>query len=364
MTDAGAPLGVGVIGCGSVSNRYFRHLPVYDHVRVVGCADATHERAVAAAERYGIPRTCTVAEMLADPDVDLVVNLTPPQAHVEVMLAAIRAGKHVYSEKPLAVDRAGGARILREAAGAGVMAGCAPDTFLGAGIQTSRMVLDEGVIGEPIGASATFTSPGHEHWHPNPGFFYTRGGGPVLDMGPYYLTALVVLLGPIAGVTGLARRTQEARTSDLHPGVRFPVEVSTHVAGVLDFAAGPPATVTMSFDVWGTEAPRIEVYGASGTLSVPDPNNFGGPVRVKVGNGEWEEMPPRFDEGGRGIGVAEMASAIVEGRPSRIDASLAHHVLDAMQALQESSDQASPIKLASTCTRPDVRETGRMERQQ
>ena len=358
MSEGRSPLGVGLIGCGSVSNRYFRHLPVYDHVRVVGCADMIHERARDAAGRFGIPKAYPVADMLADPDVDLVLNLTPPQHHVEVMLAAIEAGKHVYSEKPLAVDRADGAKVLRKAAEAGVMVGCAPDTFLGAGIQTSRMILDEGAIGEPIGASATFTSPGHEHWHPAPGFFYLRGGGPVFDMGPYYLTALVVLLGPIARVTGLARRTSEVRTSDIHPGVSFPVEVSTHVAGVLDFAAGPPATVTMSFDVWGTEAPRIEVYGTSGTLSVPDPNIFGGQVRVKVGNGEWEKAPLRFDEGGRGIGVAEMASAISEGRPSRIDASLAYHVLDAMQALQESSDQGSHIRLDSTCTRPKPRQTG------
>ena len=357
MSDGSQPLGVGVIGCGSVSNRYFRHLPVYDHVRVVGCADTFHNRAVAAAERYGIPKAYSVAEMLADPDVDLVLNLTPPQDHVGVMLAAIEAGKHVYSEKPLAVERAGGARVVRAAAERGVMVGCAPDTFLGAGIQTCRMVLDEGVIGEPIGASATFTSPGHEHWHPDPGFFYLRGGGPVFDMAPYYLTALVVLLGPIAGVTGLARRTNEVRTSDIHPGVKFPVEVSTHVAGVLDFAAGPPATVTMSFDVWGTEAPRIEVYGTSGTLSVPDPNIFGGQVRVKVGNGEWEEVPLRFDEGGRGIGVAEMASAITEGRPSRIDASLAYHVLDAMEALHESSDQGQYVRLTSTCARPEPRQS-------
>ena len=358
MTDAAAPLGVGVIGCGSVSNRYFRHLPVYDHLQVLGCADVQYERAREAAERYSIPRACTPAEMLADPDIDLVINLTPPQTHVEVALAAIRAGKHVYSEKPLAIERAGGAQIVREAAEAGVMVGCAPDTFLGAGIQTSRMVLDEGVIGEPIGASASFTSPGHEHWHPNPGFFYLRGGGPVFDMAPYYFTALVVLLGPIASVTGLARVTSEVRTSDIHPGVSFPVEVPTHVAGLLEFASGPPATVTMSFDVWGSEAPRVEVYGTSGTLSVPDPNNFGGPVRVKVGNGEWEEVPLRFDEGGRGIGAAEMASAIAEGRPSRIDASLAYHVLDAMQALHESSNQAGPIRLASTCTRPTPRQTG------
>lgn len=360
MSEAGAPLGVGVIGCGSVSNRYFRHLPVYDHVRVVACADAAQGRAAAAAGQYGIPRACSVDEMLADPGVDLVLNLTPPQAHVDVILAAIRAGKHVYSEKPLAIERADGARIVREAAGRGVMVGCAPDTFLGAGIQTCRMLIDEGAIGAPVGAAASFTCPGHEQWHPNPGFYYLRGGGPVFDMGPYYLTALVTLLGPIDRVTGFATRPYDERTSDIHPGARFAVEVPTHVAGLLDFAAGPPATVTMSFDVWGSEAPRLEVYGTSGTLSVPDPNGFGGPVRVKVGGGEWEEAPLRFTEGGRGIGVAEMASAIQEGRPSRIDASLAYHVLDAMQALHESSDQGRHVKLESACTRPEVRETGRV----
>ncbi len=358
MTDGSPPLGVGVIGCGSVSSRYFRHLPVYDHLRVLACADAVQGRALAAAQAYGIPKAYPVSEMLADPDVDLVLNLTPPQHHVPVMLAAIEAGKHTYSEKPLAVEREEGARVVRAAAERGVMAGCAPDTFLGAGIQTSRAVIDEGMIGKPIGAAATFTTPGHEFWHPNPGFYYLRGGGPVLDMGPYYLTALVALLGPIAGVAGLARRTYDVRTSDIHPGVKFPVEVYTHVSGVLDFESGPTATLTMSFDVWGTEAPRLEIYGTSGTLSVPDPNLFGGPVRVKVGNGEWEEVPLRFDEGGRGIGVAEMASAVAEGRPSRIDASLAYHVLDAMQTLHESSDQAQYLRLTSTCPRPEPRRTG------
>ena len=360
MTDGAAPLGVGVVGCGSVSNRYFHHLPVYDHVRVVGCADMVHERAVTTAERYGIPRAYSVAEMLADPDVDLVLNLTPPQAHVDVILAAIRAGKHAYSEKPLAIERADGADVVREAAERGVMVGCAPDTFLGAGIQTCRMLIDEGAIGAPVGAAASFTCPGHEHWHPNPGFYYLRGGGPVFDMGPYYLTALVTLLGPIERVTSFATRPYDERTSDIHPGVRFTVEVPTHLAGALHFAAGTTATVTMSFDVWASEAPLLEVYGNRGTISVPDPNHFGGPVRVRVGRGDWKEVPLRFTEGGRGIGVAEMASAVQEARPSRVDASLAYHVLDAMQALHESSDQGRQIRLTSTCARPETRQTGRL----
>ena len=358
MPDTGAPLRVGVIGCGNISPQYFKGLAVYDHVRVVSCADAIHDRALAAAARYGIPRVYSVGEMLADPGVDLVVNLTLPQSHAEVSLAAIGAGKHVYSEKPLAVERVEGDEIVRAAAEGGVMAGCAPDTFLGAGIQTSRALLDAGVIGRPIWAAASFTAPGHEHRpprHPNPGFYYLRGGGPVFDMGPYYLTALVVLLGPIARVSGFAKRTHEERASEVHPGARFPVEVPTHVAGALDFACGAAATITMSFDVWASESPRLEIYGTEGTISVPDPNTFGGPVRVRRAGGEWTEEPLGFEEGGRGIGVADMARAIRSGRPSRMDARLANHVLDAMHALHDSSEQGRHIGLRTTCERPEPR---------
>ena len=352
MTEKGNPFRVGVVGCGTISPRYFDHLAVYDDIEVIACADIDADRARSAAERFSVPKACSVDDLLADYEVDLVLNLTVPQAHAQVSLAAIDAGKHVYSEKPLAVDRAEGAAIVRAAAERGVMAGCAPDTFLGAGIQTSRKLLDEGCIGKPVGAAASFTSPGHEHWHPNPGFYYLRGGGPVFDMGPYYLTALVVLLGPINRVSSSAKRTREVRIGDAHPGVEFPVEVPTHVTGSLDFANGATASITMSFDVWVSEAPRIEIFGTEGTMSVPDPNTFGGPVRVKEGRGQWSDMPLQFAEGGRGIGVAEMASAIREDRNSRIDAVLSNHVLDVMHALHESSDEGRHIDLQTTCARP------------
>ncbi len=355
MTDPNAPLGVGVIGCGDISPKYLDHLAGYDHLRVVSCADLIHERAASSAARHGIPRAYSPAETLADPDVDIALNLTTPQAHAQVSLAAIEAGKHLYSEKPLAVERADGAAIIQAASEFGVMAGCAPDTFLGAGIQTSRKLLDDGMIGQPIGAAASFTSPGHEHRHPNPAFYYLRGGGPLFDMGPYYLTAMVALLGPIARVSGFAKRTYEERTSGIHPGVSFPVEAPTHVAGALDFACGAAAVITMSFDVWGSEAPRLEIYGTKGTISVPDPNTFGGPVRVKVGTGAWTEMPLQFTEGGRGIGVADMAYAIRASAPSRMDAALANHVLDAMQAIHESSDLRRHVDVQTTCARPEPR---------
>ncbi len=353
MTESGFPFKVGVVGCGTISPRYFEHLASYDDIDVIACADLDPDQAESAAERFGVLKACSVDELLADPEVDLVLNLTVPQAHAEVSLAAIHAGKHIYSEKPLAVERAEGAAIVRAAAERGVLAGCAPDTFLGAGIQTSRKLLDEGNIGTPIGAAASFTSPGHEHWHPNPGFYYLRGGGPVFDMGPYYLTALVVLLGPITRVCSSAMMPRDVRVSDAHPGVKFPVGVPTHVTGSLDFAAGATASITMSFDVWASEAPKIEIFGTRGTMSVPDPNTFGGMVRVKPSHGEWTEKPPQFREGGRGIGVAEMVSAIRSGRSSRIDAVLANHVLDAMHALHESSDEGRHIDLRSTCARPD-----------
>ena len=357
------PVRVGVIGCGRISSRYFRQLSLYENVEVVACADLDYERARTSAELFGIHNAYGVDDLLGDDDVGLVLNLTVPQAHTEVSLAAINAGKHIYSEKPLGIDRADGAAIVQAAADRTVMAACAPDTFLGAGIQTSRKLLDAGIIGEPFAAAAYFVESGHEHSHPSPGFFYLRGGGPVLDMGPYYLTALVVLLGPIARVSSFAKRTYEVRTSCNHPGLSFPVEVPTHVVGALQFRGGATASTMMSFDVWASETPRIEIYGTEGTISVPDPNTFNGPVRVKIGNGVWKEVPMEFAEGGRGLGVAEMAYAIQHGIPSRIDASLANHILDAMVALHESSDLATHVDLKTTCARPEPLPIGLLEGQ-
>ena len=349
-----APLKVGVMGCGTISPRYLGRLPKYSAVEVAACADIDLARAEDRAAEFGVPKACSPRELLDDANIELIVNLTVPKVHAEVSLAAIAAGKHVYSEKPLAVEREDGGAIMRAARENGVMVGCAPDTFLGGGIQTCRKLIDDGAIGRPIAATAFMMSHGHEHWHPDPGFFYQRGGGPMFDMGPYYLTALICLMGPVRRVSGSHGSAFESRTIQSEPrrGETIAVEVSTHVAGVMDFESGAIGTIITSFDVWASRLPRIEVYGTEGTLSVPDPNGFGGPVRVRRGKNDWEEAPLVYPEGGRGQGVAEMAGALRNGRPSRVEGSLANHVLDIMHAIHESSDKGRHVEPGTTCERP------------
>src|SRR5262249_34321774 len=241
---------------------------------------------------YGIPRACSVDDLLVDPEIELVLNLTIPVAHAEIALAAVEAGKSVYNEKPLTIELEDGRRLLERARAKGVRVGCAPDTFLGAGLHPCRKLIDDGAIGEPVAATAAMLCHGHEHWHPDPAFYYQPGGGPLFDMGPYYLTALVSLLGSVRRVTGSARASFAQRTITSKPraGETIEVRVPTHTAAVLDFAAGPIATFVTSFDVWAREN-RIEIYGSEGTLAVPDPNNFGGPVHLRrAAAADWEEV--------------------------------------------------------------------------
>ena len=346
---------VGLIGCGDISPQYLRNLPAYPGVEVAACSDLIADKARSRAEEFGVPIICTTEELLAIPDIGIVVNLTQPADHAGVSLAAIAAGKHVYSEKPLAVANADGDAIQREARKAGVIVGCAPDTFLGAGIQACRKLIDDGRIGRPVAAMASFQNHGHEHWHPDPAFYYEVGAGPMFDMGPYYLTALISLLGPVKRVSGAHGRAFDNRlvTSEPLDGRSIDVKVSTHVAGTLDFESGVIGTIVTSFDVWASEVPRLEIYGTEGTLSVPDPNTFGGPVRVQRGRREWEEVPLEHPEGGRGIGVADMADALRNGRRSRVDAAMANHVLDIMHAVHESSDTDRHVALKTTCDRPE-----------
>ena len=346
-------MNIGIVGCGNISPRYFEGLAKYDGVDVVACADLDAERAEARAEEFGV-RALTPEGLLADPSVDIVVNLTLPQVHAEVSLAAIAAGKHIYSEKPLAIAASDGDAIVEAAARAGVVAGCAPDTFLGGGLQTCRKLIDDGAIGRPVAATAFMMSHGHEHWHPDPAFFYTFGGGPMYDMGPYYLTALISLMGPVRRIAGATGSALEQRTVESEPkrGQLIDVEIPTHVTGLLDFHSGAVATIVTSFDVWASRLPRIEVYGTEGTLSVPDPNTFGGPVEVQRGREEWAPVDLSYPEGQRGLGVVDMASAIRTGRASRVDARLARHVLEVMQGLHESSDTDRHVVLRSTCDQP------------
>jgi len=352
-----SPVAVGLIGCGNISTTYLQVAQTLDAFRIVACADVRREAAEALAVRFLIPRACTVDEILADPTIEIILNLTTPDAHGSLALAALEAGKSVYNEKPLAMSRAEGQRMLALAAEKGLRVGGAPDTFLGAGLQTCRELIDAGAIGVPVAATAFMMSRGHEHWHPNPGFYYQPGGGPMFDMGPYYLTALVALLGPVRRVTGVTRITRPERTITSQPryGEVIQVKVPTHVAGLLDFAAGPVGAIVTTFDVQASALPWIEIYGTAGTLAAPDPNTFGGPVRLRrADDKEWQEAPVTrpYAVQSRGIGLAEMARSLHSGEAHRANGALAYHVLDLMHAFHEASDSGRHAELASTCERP------------
>jgi len=354
---AAGPVKVGIIGCGNISGIYFQAGRKFHMLDIAACADLDMERARAKAAEHGVPKACTPRELLADEQIEVVVDLTIPAAHAEINLAAIEAGKSVYTEKPLAVTRDDGLATVQAAARKGVLLGGAPDTFLGGGLQTCRKLIDDGWIGQPVAATAFMTCHGHESWHPDPEFYYQRGGGPMLDMGPYYLTALINLLGPIRRVTGLARKTfpQRTITSEKKFGRRVDVEVATHIAGVVDFACGAVGTIIMSFDIWSATLPRIEIYGSEGTLFVPDPNTFGGPVFVQRHDAKQRcEVPLThgYAENSRGLGVADMAAALRSGRPHRASGELTYHVLDAMHAFEAASAAGRHMELTSTCDRP------------
>ena len=349
---------VGVIGTGNISSIYLQQMTeVFDAIEVVACADLKRPVAKAQAEAYGVPKVCTVRQLLADSTIDIVVNLTIPDAHYSVAKAAVEAGKSVHGEKPFTIARKEGKEVLSLAKKKGVLVGSAPDTFLGAGIQTCRKLIDDGWIGSPIGFTAFMMCHGHETWHPSPEFYYKVGGGPMFDMGPYYITALVSLLGPVKRVAGSTTMSFPERLITSQPlfGTRVEVEVPTHVNGILDFASGATGTIITSFDVWAAQHPPIEIYGTEGTLWVPDPNGFGGPVRVMRAGGEVMEVPltHRYPENSRGIGVADMAEALLEGRDNRCNGKLAYHVLDVMHAVHDASDKGESVQMRSTCARPE-----------
>lgn len=335
----------------------------FEAIEVAACADLVPQRAEAKAAEFDIPRACSADELLADPEIEIVLNLTTPQTHAEIALAALETGKSVYNEKPLAISHADGLRILETARSNGLRVGCAPDTFLGGAWQTARQLVDNGAIGEPVAATAFMMCHGHEHWHPDPEFLYQVGGGPLFDMGPYYLTALINLLGPVRRVTGSARVTFSERTITSSPkrGKKIKVETPTHMAGVLDFASGVIGTIITSFDVWHANLPFIEIYGSTGSLSLPDPNAFGGPLRLRGADDEaWRDELPAFGcvEENRGLGLADMAHAMRSGRPHRANGELAMHVLDIMHAFHDAAREGRRIELRSSCERPAPLATG------
>lgn len=351
-------LRAGIIGCGNISEIYLKNLGSFGHVELAGCADLDRSRAEAKAEKHAT-RAYGVEELLADPAVDIIVNLTIPQAHADVNRQALLAGKHVYVEKPFAVETEDGLSVLALAKEKGLRVGCAPDTFLGGGIQTCIKLIRDGAIGIPVAATAFMLGGGHERWHPDPAFYYKHGGGPMMDMGPYYLTALIAMLGPIRRISGSAGAAFAERTITSQPryGEKIQVEVPTHLAGTVDFASGAIGTVIMSFDVpGGHQLPRIEVYGSEGTLSVPDPNTFGGPVLLRRKGGDRfveTALTHGYADNSRGLGVDDMARAILEGGPHRANGELACHVLEAMHAFGRSSDTGSHIALSTRCDAPE-----------
>lgn len=350
------PVRIGVVGCGNISNAYFsanRVFPIFD---LVACADLDISRAQEKAEQWDIPHACTVDELMARDEIELVLNLTIPKAHAAVNLQALRSGKHAYVEKPFALSVSEGADVLAEAARRGLLVGGAPDTFLGDGIQTCRRLIDAGEIGEPIAATAFMMGHGHECWHPAPEFYYQLGGGPLFDMGPYYLTALVNLMGPIASISCSAKTTFPTRTITSEPknGTTIPVHTPTHIASLLNFANGATGSMIMSFDVWAHSLPCIEIHGTEGSIRVPDPNCFSGEIQLARGRDGWQDMPltSGHPEYSRGAGLADMAYAIRTGRDFRASSALASHVLEAMEAHLKASQAGTTLSLRSSCERP------------
>ncbi|WP_240231558.1 Gfo/Idh/MocA family protein [Devosia lacusdianchii] len=361
---SGKRLGIGFIGTGNISSAYLRAIlghenmagfPVLD---IKALADMRPEASQARAAEFGL-KSMSIDDMLADPEIALVINLTIPRAHVEVGLKCLAAGKHVYSEKPLGITYAEGRTLLDAANKAGLRIGSAPDTFLGGSHQQARAVVDSGALGQIVGGTAFMQVPGHEAWHPDPAFYYDIGGGPVLDMGPYYITDLVNLFGPVARVSAMSSRLRNQRPvlSEPKQGQIMDVKVDTHVTGSLGFANGAIVQVGMSFDVPAHKHVPLELYGTEASLIVPDPNFFGGEVELrKRGRDEtWTPVlvtQPYADGNYRSLGVADMAQGILDNRPHRANGDLALHVLEVMEAFATASREGRTIDIKTPVTRP------------
>jgi predicted dehydrogenase len=361
---------IGIIGCGNISDAYFRGAARSNLIRVKACADLRVEMAQAKAALYGVS-AMPVQEVLADPEISIVVNLTVPMAHAEVSQQILNAGKHVYSEKPLAAKLVEGVGLMELSRARSLRVGCAPDTFLGASHQACRRLIDAGTIGVPVGGSAVVMSHGMESWHPNPEFFFKPGGGPILDVGPYYITQLVNLLGPIRRALGLGTIGNATRTVTSEPlkGRTIDVEVPTTVNGILEFVNGTNVSLSASWDVWKhNRASPIEIYGTEGSLLGADPNFFGNIPRVCKPNGDWQDVAIADHPFGianremrngtmqadyRIVGLVDMAMAIRDGRPHRANGDLALHVLEVLEALGASSRSGQFVSIRNRCERPE-----------
>ncbi|MGP9538284.1 Gfo/Idh/MocA family protein [Brachybacterium sp. AOP43-C2-M15] len=345
------PVGVGIIGAGTISSEYLTHLTSFPDVQVHIIGDLVPEAAAARAAEFDVPASGTAEDVLAHPDVEIVVNLTIPVAHAEVSAAIVAAGKHVWTEKPITTAPADAKALLEAAARAGVRVGGAPDTVLGAGIQTALRTLRDGSIGVPTSALTLFQSPGPESWHPNPAFLFQEGAGPLYDIAPYYATTLVLALGPVVSVSAVGSRAREQRTIGSGPraGGVFDVTVPTQVAALLRFASGQNATVLLSFDSPHSRTGFVEVYGTEGTLALPDPNVFGGDSALTAYRGDSATpVPASGATTGRGLGVLEMARALRAGVPHRAQGEIAAHVLDVMVAIETAISSNGTIAVSSS----------------
>jgi predicted dehydrogenase len=361
-------IGVGLIGCGNISTIYLTNLPLSPGLKVLACSDMRPEIAEAQGKKFGV-EAMPVDALLARGDIDIVVNLTVPAAHAAVSLAALSAGKHVFSEKPLAVDVGLARRIIEEAEARGLMVGCAPDTFLGAGGRLARRLIDEGAIGRVLSGTAFVMSHGMEHWHPDPEFFFKPGGGPVLDVGPYHVTALINLLGPVARVlalTGAGFPERIVTAEGARKGHRLAVETPTTALSLLEFRCSAQVMFGTSWDVWRHSLPAIELYGTEGSMRVPDPNFFGGIVEVSEKGGAWNEhdsaaMPlgrPNWPDkelrlaNYRALGVADLAAALRSGGKNYASGRLALHALEVMAAILEAGATRSAVAISTEVERP------------
>jgi predicted dehydrogenase len=350
MSGSG-PVGVAVIGAGNISKQYLDNLTVFPDLKIHVIADLFEDAAAARAREYGVESYGGVDTALNHPDVEIIVNLTVPAAHVEVATAAVDAGKHVWTEKPISLDRASGLGLLKAADAAGLRLGCAPDTFLGAGLQTARRIIDRGDIGTPLTAMTTFQTPGPESWHPNPAFLFQYGAGPLFDMGPYYLTALVQTFGSVRKVAAVGSKARDVRVIGSGPrlGEEFTVEVPTHVSAMAQFEGGASSHSVFSFESPRRRMGFVEITGTDATLSLPDPNYFHGDVRLwRAGDEDWTVIPATGPEHGRGMGVLDMARSIRAGVPHRATGQLAYHVLDTMVSISESVESGTFVDVESS----------------
>ncbi len=372
---------IGILGCGVISRTYAADIRAfYRQLHLAACADVLPESARKLAEEFGIPKACSPEELLADPEIEIVINLTPPQFHVELNRKIIKAGKHLFSEKPFAQTAAEAEELAALAAEKGVKIGAAPDTFLASGLQSMRYYLDAGLIGKPFFATANMTTFGVDTWHPNPAPFYRKGSGPLYDMAPYYLSALVALLGPAESVGAFSAKPLETRHVYSGPlaGTEIPAEIPTTWSAILRMRSGVIVNLNVSFDIYRSGLPMFEIYGDGGTLAYPDPNFGGGTPKVyrkeqytdtvyqhsaeaEARRETFRELPELFTrpkDYSRGIGVLDLAAAVAGNGKNRANGEMIIHITEIIEGLMKSAESGAFVRMRTTCERPEPLKPG------